>query len=253
MFRGSIIIFSAILSNLFLDKKLEAFHWVGIVVVTVGLLIVGAAALLPNGDGDDDSGGDDDENANLLFGIIITVVGQACGAAQMVVEEKLLKGRGLMPSQVVGYEGMWGVLFMSFILLPVFYLVPGDDNSPHYENALDALHFIFTDSSLLWMAFVYTISISFYNFCGLSVAQHLSTVHRTLIDALRTTLVWGVDLFIYYVISENFGEVWDNNSWIQLGGFVLLFIGTIIYNKVVTLPCLQKQPAADLDYMAAEF
>ena len=41
--------------------------------------------------------------------------------------------------QVVGMEGCFGVLFMSLLVLPVCYFIPG--NGPHgsYENSLDAI------------------------------------------------------------------------------------------------------------------
>jgi len=41
MLRGSVIIFTGILSVLFLKRKLWAFEWLGMGLVTVGLAIVG--------------------------------------------------------------------------------------------------------------------------------------------------------------------------------------------------------------------
>ena len=45
--------------------------------------------------------------------------------------------------------------------------------------------------------FVYFCSIAFYNFFGLSVTQSLTCVHRTLIDACRTIIVWLVYFLIF--------------------------------------------------------
>jgi len=41
MLRGSVIIFTGILSVLFLKRKLWAFEWLGMGLVTIGLAIVG--------------------------------------------------------------------------------------------------------------------------------------------------------------------------------------------------------------------
>ena len=41
MLRGAVIIFTGILSVIFLKRKLFLFHWVGMVVVLMGLALVG--------------------------------------------------------------------------------------------------------------------------------------------------------------------------------------------------------------------
>lgn len=46
MLRGSIIVFSAILSVFFLNRKLYLFHWLSIGIVVFGLSIVGYSSLL---------------------------------------------------------------------------------------------------------------------------------------------------------------------------------------------------------------
>ena len=72
---------------------------------------------------------------------------------------------------------------LSFAILPVLYFIPGSDQGS-YENALDALVMIKNDGPLLALNLLYSMSIAFYNFFGLSVAKQLSTVHRTLIGQL---------------------------------------------------------------------
>lgn len=74
------------------------------------------------------------------------------------------------------------------------------------------------------------------------MTKKLTAVHRTLVDALRTILVWGVDLFIYYLIDESFGESWNHYSYVQVLGFMLLLLGTTIYNAVLKIPGLYYEP-----------
>jgi hypothetical protein len=69
-------------------------------------------------------------------------------------------------------------------------------------------------------------SIAFFNFFGVSISKELSAIHRTLIDATRTICVWIVQIFIYYVVSKDYGEAWSHpGSYLQLFGFVLLVLG----------------------------
>lgn len=81
MLRGSIIIFVAILSIAFLERRLNVQEWIGISVIFIGLLIVGAADILMPAD--------DDETPNLdkiIIGDILVVLAQVIIALQMVTK-----------------------------------------------------------------------------------------------------------------------------------------------------------------------
>jgi drug/metabolite transporter (DMT)-like permease len=116
MLRGSLIVFSAILSVIFLKRKLVLLHWIGIALVVVGLGTVGTSSLL-NSAGSADS--------SLWFGIGIVMVGQLVSSIQLIVEEILLKNRSLHPLHVVGLEGVSGILMLSTLVLPIMYYIPG--------------------------------------------------------------------------------------------------------------------------------
>merc|ERR1719271_1008835 len=72
------------------------------------------------------------------------------------------------------------------------------------------------------------LSISFFNWSGVTVTQRASAVARSTIDVSRTALIWVVELAL----------LWNTFSWMQLVGFVVLIIGTLIYNEALKLPFL---------------
>ena len=71
------------------------------------------------------------------------------------------------------------------------------------------------------------------------LTKRLSAVVRTLIDALRTLSVWLVEIIIFYGIAPDsgYGEGWHQYSWLQVIGFALLVLGTLIYNSIIKFPC----------------
>ena len=87
------------------------------------------------------------------------------------------------PLQIVGMEGIWGVILMAIIILPIMQFIPGSDQGS-YENSVvifykkfyfrfkkfikDAFIQIGNNNVLLSMIILYWISIAFYNFCGLA-------------------------------------------------------------------------------------
>lgn len=120
MLRGSVVIFTAILSVFFLKRKLKAHHWIGMVFVLGGTALVGAATYIcpaPK------TGSNADANATL--GNILVIVAQVVVAVQMVVEEKILGSYNIPALQVVGWEGMWGFLMLSIVLVIMYFINPG--------------------------------------------------------------------------------------------------------------------------------
>ncbi|XP_035824094.1 solute carrier family 35 member F6 isoform X2 [Aplysia californica] len=230
MLRGAIIVFAGILSRVFLKRKLKAIHWLGMFVTMIGLVLVGCSSVFKN---------KNSQGSKAALGIALILAGQLVSASQMVLEELFLKKRNFPPLQVVGMEGAYGTLLMTFVVLPAMYFVPGDDAHGSYENSLDALVQMGNNVELLVMCLLYLISIAFYNFFGLAITRSLTAVHRTLIDACRTIIVWLAALFIYYVVDKSFGEPFDSNyGLLQIDGFAFLLIGTALYNQLMVVPCM---------------
>ena len=57
-------------------------------------------------------------------------------------------------------------------------------------------------------------------------------------DELTPAQVWVVEVALYYITSGFVGQAWTVWSWLQLGGFALLLLGTFIYNNVLRIPGL---------------
>jgi drug/metabolite transporter (DMT)-like permease len=265
MLRGSIIFFTAIFSVLFLNRKLQTFHWCGMGLTVVGVTMIGLSSILgvtPKADvtapgpSSSSAGEADDDgyftsltsspHSMVWVGNVLVVLSQLMSATQMVIEEKFLKSKKLPPEFVVGVEGSFGIMMMLAIALPVVGSLPGEDGAGMHENAIDAAYLFINSTPLMCMVLSYFISIAFYNFCGLAVAKELSSVHRCLIDACRTVLVWSIDLTLYYTTDGHYGEKWNPvGSWIQLAGFVVLIYGSCIYYKVIKLNCFKGQYEKD--------
>lgn len=243
MFRGSMIIFAGFLSCLFLKKKMGVKHWLGIFVTAVGLVLVGVASILRQKPDDDPN---KQSTETTIIGIMFIVVGQLLSASQMVLQELFMsKYPNVHPMQVVGTEGLFGLVTMSAIFLPAFYFIPCPGER-RCEDALDAFYQIYNSPKLLAFCLCYICSIAFYNFLGIAVTKSLSAVHRCIIDGCRTLCVWVVNLFIFYVIEKTidpdakptFGEEFDTTyGFLQIDGFLFLLIGSALYNEIIDLPC----------------
>jgi drug/metabolite transporter (DMT)-like permease len=234
MTRGSIMIFTAIFSIIFLKAKVYRHQFLSLAIISSGLLLVGLAPMV---EGDSTKKGAETK----LLGIITLIAGQLFSAAQFVIEEKLVTKYYVHPLQMVGWEGIWGSLYYT-VLLGVFYFIECDpDNAFCYhgggedrlENSIFAFHQLIANPVLLVYTIGFVCSIAFYNFVGITITKYVSSAARAVMDNGRTVLIW------LFFLAPFLPEDWQEHfMFMQLGGFVLLIFGTIVFNEFISLPCL---------------
>ena len=242
MFRGATIIFTCIASIIILKQKYYRHHFLGIVIVIIGLLIVGLNATIY---------GNSSSGENPSFGIFLVALSQVFSCFLYITEEKLLKGYEVPPLKAVGLEGMWGVC-VYIILLFIFYFIrcekwpdflkdgvcirdKEDENDKEctirFENPIFAVQQIMSNSNLKIYLSLYICSIAFFNLAGLTISKNVSSTARTIVDTLRTIVIWTFFLTVPFVPEDTKEEF----SWLQLLGFAVLILGSIIYNEILVL------------------
>lgn len=251
MMRSATIVITAMLTVVFLKKKLLPYHWFGIAIVIVGLSCVGGAAIL---DADDGSGTvDGSASSTVGVGIVVILFGQVAGSFQGVFEEYLMQGCSVSAKKTLGMEGMWGFLFQGALLI-VFTFTPGSDNGVTEDFTDTFAMYEGHGSGTLWVLTIgFIVSVGMCNMCCLAITKRISAVTRCLVDSCRTLVVWAVSLALFYGGYEAWGAPWTPNSWLQATGFIFLVVGTLIYNAVIKVPCMRYRQPSDEQPAAASW
>ena len=144
MLRGAVIIFTALLSVAFFGSKLRLYHWVGMLTVVMGLMVIGLGDVI---------GGDSSGDAHsVLTGDLLIITAQIIVAIQMTVEQLFVQGLNVPPLQAVGWEGVFGFCFVGIALVPMYFIpwhLPSGpafwENHYHirFEDTIDAIFQIF--------------------------------------------------------------------------------------------------------------
>lgn len=210
MTRGSLILIVGLMSVIFLQRRITKLEWISLFVVTFGVGLVGLSGYLAQEHVSRAS-----EGLDVLFGMFLIFLGITLSASQFVIEEYLLSSYDVQPIRLVGFEGIYGFLitFGGMItghLLGLFDLVRA------WEDTV-------TNKVVLYTSFGIMLSISSFNYFGVSLTVHLNATARSTIDTLRTLLVWVFSLAIG----------WEKFNLLQFGAFALLVIGTFSYNGVI--------------------
>ena len=269
MLRGTLVLFAALFTLLFLRRRLFVHHWLGVLLISAGAAIVGAASILhnyPSGShwppdvspsphsppphsasilhpgisqlshlwrslhGLD---GEDSSASAPLFGDLLVITAQSLSAFQFIVEEKLLSSWRVQPLLAVGLEGVWGLVICS-LALPFLPYIKDQDGKP-LDDLAAATNEVLNDQNLLYAALLSVLCIGAFNFCGLSVTKALSGANRAAIDAVRTMGVWLVALFLG----------WETFKGLQLIGFLVLISGSCLFNEVLKSVLPQIHPVDD--------
>lgn len=222
MTRGAIVIFTCIFSMVFLGRRQEKYHLVGVGLVFAGLTVVSLSALLHGAEVSIEN------QAHAMLGLVLCVAAQIFQASMLVYEEKVMKNSDyeIDPLRMVGMEGAWGCVIGVILLTGL--------NITGIESTSVAMYQM-TQSAPLTISIILSIfSIGFFNWSGITVTQKASATSRSTIDSSRTILVWMIELALH----------WNDFSILQLLGFLLLAAGTMIYNQIIEVPALKEDAYA---------
>uniref|UniRef100_A0A7N6FD57 Solute carrier family 35 member F6 n=1 Tax=Anabas testudineus TaxID=64144 RepID=A0A7N6FD57_ANATE len=229
MLRGAVIIFTGLLSVAFLGRRLLKSQWLGIFITILGLVIVGLADFFS------DRKDGAHKLSDVITGDLLIIMAQIIASVQMVLEEKFVYKHDVHPLRAVGTEGLFGFFILSLLLIPMYFIYVGNfSNSPRHvlEDTLDAFCQIGHRPLILLALLGNTVSIAFFNFAGISVTKEISATTRMVLDSLRTLVIWVVSLALG----------WEQFHGLQVLGFVVLLLGTALYNGLhrpllARIPC----------------
>lgn len=139
--------------------------------------------------------------------------------------------------KVVGWEGMTGVtLFL--IILPVLQFVPCEAeicNNGVVEDSKLALIQISQSGLLLFFVIANIVLVGGMNGLGMVITKHASSANRVTLSQVKTVIVWVFFLVVPLIVDLG---VQEEFSFLQLGGFIVMLFGVVIYNEILILPVL---------------
>jgi hypothetical protein len=245
MLRATLIIFTAMFSVIILKMKLFRHHYLSLILIVIGLVLVGLSQVLyPS-----PTSKEEVEGANvasgMIVGVIVLIIGQVLGALSYIFEEKFLSEYAdVHPLIVVGWEGIWGTLILVLMLLSMQFIPCSSESlcsvRPDGTGVIEDSYSAILELGSSTAQIVFTIALiplaGFYNTAGTSVTAYGSAAARCTIEQLRNLFVW-----IYFMIFTVNGERIEKFTTIQLMGFVVLFFGILIFNEIIILPVFKMQ------------
>jgi hypothetical protein len=142
---------------------------------------------------------------------------------------------------IISLEGVTGTIIALLGLVTVNF-IPGSDMGS-YENFQNTLYMIGNSPVVIGLLATLPIWVISMYLSGIFVTKLVSAVYNAIVTVLTVAVVWGAELFVHYVISPDYGNEWTRWSWMQLAGFVLILISTLMYDATWKLPQFFAYPA----------
>ena len=237
MFTVTGIIFTQVISYFVLQNYTYRHHVLGIFVVCIGLVLIGYSTINEVSI----------EISNIIIGLILTVLGQFFISLQFIIEELIMRKHKCHPIKAVGYEGLWAIIIMFFLLIIFefipcsqpdgkslsYYLCNVDEHGNYYvETTIYALKQMGGNILIFVNVVLFGVGYNLMVYSGISFSNYSSAAARTVIDTLRTILIW-----VFFMMPFIELEFREHFLWLQLIGFIFLIIGNLIYNEMISLPC----------------
>lgn len=221
MTRGAVVLFVAILSVLFLKRRIRKLEWTALIIVTLGIAIVGYSGSKNN------NNHSKEDPALVVFGMSLILVAVCLQAVQFVVEEKILSRYQFTPMRLVYTEGFFGTVILVVALVVLNFVVGQIQPPQKFEdspfNLGQSFRETFSLKQVLLSSVLIMFCISMFNFCGISLTHQLSATARSTIDSCRTLLVWLLAMVLG----------WESFHFLQFFGFATLMFGTLCFNGVL--------------------
>lgn len=139
------------------------------------------------------------DDSNIVLGDLLIIIAQFITACQMVYEEVYINNLDIPPLQMVGYEGIFGFIILTILMIPLNF-IPNVSDLKHVnsngklEDTIDAFIKIGNRPLLIVPTITLIVSIALFNFSGVSLTKELNATTRMVLDSCRILAVWLVAL-----------------------------------------------------------
>ena len=229
MFDGGNTIGVFLLSIFFLKNKHSKYNFIGVGLILLGLFFISLSAI-----------NDDSQETDLFetfVGILCCLLCNVFSSFHSIAEEYLLKTRFCHPIKLIGFEGLFGIIFSIFFILafdqvkcPIIIesiCIKDDKNDLYLENLNMAYRQIIDKKMIFFILFIQFLIYVFYNYAYITITDVADAATNVVLFNLTAVFVWI--FFLLPIDKENQEEI----NFLQIIGFFVLTLGVFIYNEIM--------------------
>jgi hypothetical protein len=216
---GMELVLSVCATRLVRGRKITLVRWLGVLVVTAGIILVGVFDTKNVADGESNDGAS--VNGQII-GILLILGQSVMSVIQDLTEEVFMQEAAFPPALLVGMEGACGIAIAIILYFPIAPLLG--------ENPSDVASSL-CQGDVIGLAIGWTLLVTVTGIFNIAATAVTSSMTRNVWKNMRTLLVWIIGLILFYATgSSNLGEGWYiPGSFLILLGYAVMCVGIFIY------------------------
>lgn len=166
------------------------------------------------------------------LGLPFAIISVILDSFHLAYEQWLFKRYYIDPTKLVGWEGLWGALLCSLLLIllqKIPWTYQSVWNYGYVENSSHGFAQIFTRPRLIILIVANWVGLIIYNVSLMKITKFLSWVHGCSIRKSRPVFVFVFFLFYSWNSKD---EYW----YLQLWALIVLILGILIFNEILVIP-----------------
>ncbi|KAK1732312.1 putative solute carrier family 35 member F6 [Skeletonema marinoi] len=216
---GMELVLSVCATRLVRGRKITCVRWVGVSVVTLGIIHVGVFDTNNVADGETNDGSTVNKQ---IIGILLILGQSVMSVIQDLTEEVFMQETAFPPALLVGMEGAYGIVIAIILYFPIAPLLG--------ENPSDVASSLSKDN-VIGLAIGWTLLVTVTGIFNIAATAVTSSMTRNVWKNMRTLLVWIMGLILFYATgSSELGEGWYiPGSFFILLSYGVMCVGIFIY------------------------
>ncbi len=245
MFDGGNTICVFLLSLFFLKNTHSQNNFIGVFLLIIGLFFISLSAI--------NDKNRRFEHTETTSGLVQTIVGIICcifcnifTALHAITEEYIFKTRIIHPIKLIGFEGLFGTIFSSVLILIFSQIKFGksidflcikdkETGSFYIENFYIAIKQILEEKQIFFLVLLLFFLLIIYNYCYITITKLTNATTNIVLYNLTALFIW-----VFFLIPIHKQENQEKIGILQCVGFLILILGVCVYNEVFT-----KTPVVD--------
>lgn len=223
MLFGFGIVFTPLLSAVFLKRSLYSHTLVGILISVFGFLIAVLSAVFLGQAGIDSDGS--------WYAMLIMLLGVFFSSCQRVYQEHINRKVEISPFRYSGLEGLYGTLILLTFHI-VMFVINSIEHTNYFDIAQELVQWYYTDS-LVWSSLLLIACLSLYDLLGIALVSRTSATYRVTNELIRVIFLWAIDIVLYKEYKSGV-KYWVNIGLVVFAYMCLVF-GTLVVNEVIEL------------------
>jgi len=219
---GTELVLSVLATRCVRGRKVTRVRWVGIMVCTVGIIMVGVFDYMHAAKGSDSTTEVETSSRDQVIGILLILGQSIMSVFQDLSEELFMQEAAFPPALLVGMEGGYGLIIALILYFPI---------APLMGESLGDLGKSLSSGKILGLSLGWALLVTVTGVFNIAATGVTSSMTRNVWKNLRTTMIWIVSLVIFYASGNpSLGEEWViPYSFYILLGFSVILAGIYLY------------------------